>query len=154
MKKFIGSLVACAAIVLVALPSVSFSQGSVKINQERLKRAGAFSAKGNGQAIVRGDGRIHAEGRGTVVVRANRRDDIDVRGFGFKRHEGNLFYFEGRGEISVKGSNISLDITGNVDELRAVGKGTARLIGAGRFHSQGTNGNWAGAGIDVVYGKN
>lgn len=153
MKKIVGSLVACAAIVLVALPSISFSQNPNQVNREKVQGLGGFSAKGKGQAIVRGDGKIHVEGRGLVIVRADRKDDIDVRGFGFKRQEGNFFYFEGRGNLSVKGRNVSLDVTGDVDELKAVGKGSARLIGVGRFHTRGSNGDWAGGGIDVVYGR-
>ncbi|MBC8064171.1 MAG: hypothetical protein H7Y17_05030 [Chlorobia bacterium] len=154
MKKIIGSLAVCAAIVLSALPSISFSQQNQRqAKRDRLHGLGGFTAKGQGQAIVKGDGKIQVDGRGTVVIRASRRDDIDARGFGFRRQDGNLFYFEGRGHIEVKGTNISLDITGDVDELKAAGNGTARLIGVGHFKSARDNGNWIGGGIDVVYGR-
>lgn len=154
MKRVLSSLVVCAAIALVALPSMSFSQqnqGTVK--RDRLHGLGGFTAKGQGQAIVRGDGKIVAEGRGTVIIRADRRDDIDVRGFGFKRQDGNLYYFEGRGHIEVKGKNVSMDITGDIESLKASGNGTARLIGAGHFKSGRDQGNWIGGGVDVVYGR-
>jgi len=154
MKKIMGSLVACAAIVFVSLPSISFSQqNQQQLNRDRLHGAGGFTAKGQGQAIVRGDGKIEVDGRGTVIVKASKRDDIDSRGFGFKRQDGNLYYFEGRGHIGVKGTNISVDITGDVDHLKATGNGTARLIGVGHFKSHRDEGNWIGGGIDVVYGR-
>ena len=148
MKKLLGLLVVCAAIILLALPQMSFSQNG----NDRLHGRGGFVAKGQGEAIVRGDGKIEAEGRGRVVIHANRRDDINVRGFGFKRQDGNDYYFEGNGHIEVKGKNISMDVTGDVNDLKAAGNGTARLIGAGHFHSGRDEGNWMGGGIDVVYG--
>jgi hypothetical protein len=153
MKNTIISLVACAAIALVALPSTSYSQENQRIKRDRLHGVGGFTAKGQGQAIVRGDGKIEVSGRGTVIVHANKKDDIDVRGFGFKRQDGNLYYFEGRGHIKVKGKNVSVDITGDIDHLSAAGNGTARLIGAGHFKSGRDQGNWIGGGIDVVYGR-
>lgn len=153
MKGILNLLVACAAISLVALPSISFSQQNANINRDRLHGVGGFTAKGKGKAIVRGDGKIVVEGRGTVIVHASRRDDIDVRGFGFKRQDGNHFYFEGRGRLEVKGKNISVDITGDVDELKGAGNGSARLIGVGHYRSKGASGNWAGGGIDLFYNR-
>ena len=154
MKKIMGSLVVCAAIVFVSLPSISFSQQDQRqVNRDRLHGAGGFTAKGQGQAIVRGDGKIEVDGRGTVIVKASKRDDIDARGFGFKRQEGNLYYFEGKGHIEVKGKNIGVDVTGDIDHLKAGGNGTARLIGHGHYKAAKSNGDWIGGGIDVVYGR-
>lgn len=152
MYKIIVSVVACATMVLVSLPSISFSQGNqLQVKRDRLHGIGGFRAEGKGQAIVKGDGKISAQGRGTVIVHASRRDDIDAKGFGFKRQQGNSYYFEGRGEITVKGTNIGVDITGDINQIKAAGNGTACLIGAGHYHSRGSNGNWMGGGIDVVW---
>lgn len=154
IKRTIGSIVVSTAIVLVGLPTMSFSQQSVRnLDKVHVEGRGAMTAKGDGQAIVRGDGRISAEGRGTVIVHADRRDDIEVSGFGFKRQDGNNYYFEGRGKVAVKGTNVSIDITGDVDGLRAAGKGSARLIGKGHYKTKSAHGDWFGKGIDVTYGR-
>jgi len=147
MRNLIGSLAVVAATVVVGLPTMSFSQDPGRHG------AGAFVASGSGEAVVKGDGKLDVQGRGTVVVIAGRRDDIDVQGFGFKRQDGNHFYFEGKGEIHVKGKDIGLDATGDIDKVTAGGRGTARLIGAGHFKSGRDQGNWMQPGIDVHYGR-
>lgn len=153
-KQAMTAVMVAGVMTLGGAPTASYAQ-KVDLGARRIEVCGRgmLNAQGEGQAIVHGDGKITVEGRGTVVIHASRRDDIDASGFGFKRQEGNTYFFEGRGRISVKGTNVSLDITGAVNELHAVGQGAARLIGSGHYKTRTHQGNWFGRGIDVRYGS-
>lgn len=153
-KQAMAAIMVGGAMMLVGAPTASYAQ-RVQLSSSRVEVCGrgTLSAQGAGQAIIHGDGKITVEGRGTVVIHASRRNDIEASGFGFKRQEGNTYFFEGRGRISVKGTNVSLDITGDVNELHAVGRGAVRLIGSGRYKTRTHHGNWFARGIDVTYGS-
>lgn len=146
-------------LILASLSLIGFTQPSTDGGKKSVKKQGrgTLVAQGTGSADVKGDGRFEAKGEGTLVIhvspQASTKAQIKVRGFGFQKRDGNVYYYQGRGVAVVRGKDIGLSLTGKVDGLRCTGRGTALLRGKGEYRTRGAVGSWSEAGTTVPFGR-
>lgn len=144
-------LIAITAFTAAAL-AVAFPQAGQAQDRPDLKHAGLLAAQGRGRAEVKGSGVFSAWGNGDVVVTAKSRDDIKVEGLGFTRQEGSLYFFHGKGKITVKGREIGFVMEDNIAGIKCEGQGIARFVGNGTYRTKADKGHWSDKGIDAKFG--
>ena len=132
-----------AVMMLVCMAAIATAQEVV------IHGKGKLTAHGTGIADVHGDGKIEVAGAGTLVIKSSDPDKIEVEGFNLISHEGDLFFFQGQGNATVRGENIGLSLTGAVNKLKATGRGTALLKGHGKWRTLNDSGSWSDDGVNV-----
>jgi hypothetical protein len=139
--------------ITIAITALGTAMAADPIGSKKLEGKGAFAAHGLGVATVEGNGRFTVEGGGELLVIADRNDRIEVTGFGQERVDGNKHYSRGSGKVTVTGTDITVMLDGNIDAMRCLGNGSARLVGKGDYSVGKLVGSWQSNGNTIWFIK-
>ena len=112
-----------------------------------LSSTGALAAQGNGKATISGNLDIKVNGKDGILIIKDYDEDavIEIEGKGIKEmlDDGTIKYEGFDGSATIKGSSITVVITGDNIELNAEGTGSAVLRGHGSYNANGNQNMWA-----------
>lgn len=120
----------------------------------KLEGKGLLTANGRGVATLEGDGKFVVEGAGQLMIIAGPNDKLETSGFGNERVEGNKHFYTGGGKVTVTGNNLTIRLDGKIKSIRALGRGSATLIGSGEYEVGRISGQWSSAGCTISFTKN
>lgn len=117
-----------------------------------LQGAGTLSARGTGVAAVKGLMDYRGNGAiGDILLVKDVAGDatVEVNGYnGTGQFQGFTVYFDFRGTVTAKGTDVAVIIVGHDIELRAAGRGWAFLKGRGEYRVNGGPPRpWTDAGV-------
>ncbi len=128
-------------VVSLLIPAVAFAdQGG---------GTGTLVAQGDGLAGLRGGGQVTISGRGVLYIKDSGGDAvIQVSGNGIRTElpSGWIRYAGFDGEAQVRGSAITVALSGVNIHLRATGHGRFALWGTGTYEVNGITGVWTERG--------
>ena len=106
---------------------------------------GTLSAKGDGIALLGGNGTVEVSGNGILWIKDVAGDAvIEVSGHGEKEEflDGWIQYAGFHGDATVEGSRIRVIVVGVDINLSAEGRGRVILWGHGTYEINGESGEW------------
>jgi len=105
---------------------------------------GRLVASGNGRAVIEGDVNVTLSGNATIKVSSNA--NVTTNGNGSREVLGNgEVKYQGYDSITIEGSNIRIEVSGNGISLEAEGTGKAVLRGNGTYRTErefAASGEW------------
>ena len=142
-----------AAIAIGMLLMMSMTIGSafaVNLTEETITGTGTLRAAGSGRAQIEGTGQVIIH-RGFGEAYVSGADSIDIIGQGNQEvlDDGTVRLQGIAGNVTVRGANLSIQITGNRIAFRADGSGTVTLKGRGVYDANGINGRWTEEGVTL-----
>jgi hypothetical protein len=133
IKRFVKPALLLATLVALLVPTVVLAASG--------GGTGTLHAWGTGKGVVQGDGSISASGNGDLWIKDNAGDAyIYVRGEKTKFHTPNGWvHYEGfHGYALVRGSDVTVAISGDHLRLHARGTGRFALRGQGGYETEGS----------------
>ncbi|NOK61565.1 MAG: hypothetical protein GFH27_549311n28 [Chloroflexi bacterium AL-W] len=150
LKNISRTVVVTIGMLLMMTMTIG-STFAANLAEESVTGTGTLRATGSGTAQIGGSGQVIIQ-RGFGEVYVSGADSIDTVGRGYHEvlDDGRVRLQGIAGNVTIRGTNMSIKIIGGRVGFRADGNGTVTLKGQGLYDANGNNGRWTEEGVTLT----